>query len=118
MSKKKKGFFKKKGNIVKDLTRKIVEILNEHPQKYYNYKQIASKLKINHTDGKTQIIKKLTELSVSKKISEVEKGKYQIKIDRKYSIGTLDVTSSGNGYFISDDYESDIFISKKKKNQG
>ena len=118
MSKKKKGFFKKKGNIVKDLTRKIVEILNEHPQKYYNYKQIASKLKINHTDGKTQIIKKLTELTVSKKISEVEKGKYQIKIDRKYSIGTLDVTSSGNGYFISDDYESDIFISKNNIGKG
>lgn len=118
MSKKKKGFFKKKGNIVKDLTRKIVEILNEHPQKYYNYKQIASKLKINHTDGKTQIIKKLTELTVSKEISEVEKGKYQIKIDRKYSIGTLDVTSSGNGYFISDDYESDIFISKNNIGKG
>ena len=118
MSKKKKGFFKKKGNIVKDLTRKIVEILNEHPQKYYNYKQIASKLKINNTDGKTQIIKKLTELTVSKKISEVEKGKYQIKIDRKYSIGTLDVTSSGNGYFISDDYESDIFISKNNIGKG
>jgi len=118
MSKKKKGFFKKKGNVVKDLTRKIVKILNEDPQKYYNYKQIASKLKISHTDGKTQIVKKLTELKATKTIKEVERGKYQINIDKKYSIGTLDLTSSGNGYFITEDYEDDIFISKTNIGKG
>ena len=118
MSKKKKGFFKKKGNVVKDLTRKIVKILKEDPQKYYNYKQIASKLKISHTDGKTQIVKKLTELKATKKIKEVERGKYQINIDKKYSIGTLDLTSSGNGYFITEDYEDDIFISKTNIGKG
>jgi ribonuclease R/exosome complex exonuclease DIS3/RRP44 len=118
MSKKKKGFFKKKGNVVKDLTRKIVKILNEDPQKYYNYKQIASKLKIFHTDGKTQIVKKLTELKATKTIKEVERGKYQINIDKKYSIGTLDLTSSGNAYFITEDYEDDIFISKTNIGKG
>ena len=118
MSKKKKGFFKKKGNVVKDLTRKIVKILNEDPQKYYNYKQITSKLKISHTDGKTQIVKKLTELKATKTIKEVERGKYQINIDKKYSIGTLDLTSSGNGYFITEDYEDDIFISKTNIGKG
>ena len=118
MSKKKKVFFKKKGNVVKDLTRKIVKILNEDPQKYYNYKQIASKLKISHTDGKTQIVKKLTELKATKTIKEVERGKYQINIDKKYSIGTLDLTSSGNGYFITEDYEDDIFISKTNIGKG
>ena len=118
MSKKKKGFFKKKGNVVKDLTRKIVKILNEDPQKYYNYKQIASKLKISHTDGKTQIVKKLTELKATKTIKEVERGRYQINIDKKYSIGTLDLTSSGNGYFITEDYEDDIFISKTNIGKG
>ncbi len=118
MSKKKKGFFKKKGNVVKDLTRKIVKILNEDPQKYYNYKQIASKLKISHTDGKTQIVKKLTELKATKTIKEEERGKYQINIDKKYSIGTLDLTSSGNGYFITEDYEDDIFISKTNIGKG
>ncbi len=106
----KKKIYKKKGNVIKDLTRKIFKILNEDSEKFYNYKQIAAKLKVSDTDGKTQILKKLAELTASKKIKEVDRGKYQINEDRKYSIGTLDLTSSGNGYFMSDDYEKDIFI--------
>ena len=59
MTKKKKSIFKKKGNVVKDLTRNIFKVLNEDNEKSYNHKQIAAKLKISDTDGKTQIIKKL-----------------------------------------------------------
>ncbi|TVZ56378.1 RNAse R [Lutibacter sp. Hel_I_33_5] len=107
---KKKKIYKKKGNIVKDLTRNIFKVLNQDSSKSYNHKQIAAKLKISDTDGKTQIIRKLAELTANKKIKEVDRGKFQINIDRKYSVGTLDVTSNGNGYFITDDYEDDVFI--------
>jgi ribonuclease R len=110
MTKKKKSIFKKKGNVVKDLTRNIFKVLNEDNEKSYNHKQIAAKLKISDTDGKTQIIKKLAELTTSKQIKEVDRGKFQVNVDKKYSIGTLDVTSTGNGYFVTDDYEDDIFI--------
>jgi ribonuclease R len=110
MTKKKKKIYKKKGNVVKDLTRNIFKVLNEDSEKSYNYKQITAKLKISDTDGKTQIIKKLAELTATKQIKEVERGKFQINVDKKYSVGTLDVTSTGNGYFITDDYEDDIFI--------
>ena len=110
MTKKKKKIYKKKGKVVKDLTKNIFRILNEDSSKFFNYKQIAAKLKISDTDGKNQIIKKLAELTATKKIKEVDRGKFQINEDRKYSIGTLDVTSNGNGYFITDDYEDDIFI--------
>ena len=109
MTKKKKKIYKKKGKIVKNLTKNILRILNEDSSKFFNYKQIASKLKIVDTDGKNQIIKKLAELTATKKIKEVDRGKFQINEDRKYSIGTLDITSNGNGYFITDDYENDIF---------
>jgi ribonuclease R/exosome complex exonuclease DIS3/RRP44 len=110
MTKKKKSIFKKKGNVVKDLTRNIFKVLNEDNEKSYNYKQIAAKLKVSDTDGKNQIIKKLAELATSKQIKEVDRGKFQVNVDKKYSIGTLDVTSTGNGYFVTDDYEDDIFI--------
>ncbi len=110
MPRKKKKIFKKKGRIIKDLTRNIFKILNEDSDKFYNYKQIASKMGISDTDGKTQILKKLAELTANKKIKEVDRGKFQINEDRKYSLGTLDITSNGNGYFISDDYEEDIFV--------
>ncbi|MGG6229710.1 ribonuclease R [Tenacibaculum sp. SDUM215027] len=106
----KKKIYKKKGKVIKDLTRNIFKILNEDSSKNYNYKQIAAKLKVFDTDGKNQIIKKLAELTANKKIKEVDRGKYQINEDRKYHIGTLDATSNGNAYFICDDFEHDIFV--------
>ena len=110
MTRKKRKIFKKKGKVIKDLTRSIFKILNEDNSKFYNYKQIASKLDVSDTDGKTQILKKLAELKANKKIKEIDRGKFQINEDRKYSIGTLDITSNGNGYFVTDDYENDIFL--------
>ena len=118
MSKKKKKFYKKKGRIIKDLTRNIFKILNEDSEKAYNYKQIAAKIGIKDTDGKTQVLKKLAELTATKKIKETDRGKFAINIDRKYNIGKLDVTSNGNAYFISDDFEYDIFIPSINLNKG
>ena len=109
MSKKKK-IFKKKGRIIKDLTKNIFKILNEDANQSYNYKQIALKIGISDTDGKTQILKKLAELTATKKIKETDRGKFTINQDRKYHIGTLDLTTNSNGYFICDDFENDIFI--------
>lgn len=117
MSKKKK-FYKKKGRILKDLTKNIFKTLNEDSNQSYNYKQIASKIGISDTDGKTQLLKKLAELTALKKIKETDRGKYTINQDRKYSIGTLDVTSNGNAYFISDDFDDDIFIPSINLNKG
>jgi len=117
MSRKKK-IYKKKGSVIKNLTRDIFKIFNNDNSKHYNYKQIASKLGITNSDGKTQILKKLAELKEIKKIKEVDRGKYQIIIDKKYHIGTLDITSNGNGYFISDDFEKDIFIPSNNLGKG
>ena len=58
MSKRKKNY-KKKGNIIKDLTKKILKILNQSPKNAFNYRQISSKLGIKDADGRNQIIKKL-----------------------------------------------------------
>ena len=110
MPRKKKKIYKKKGRIIKDLTRNIFKILNKDSSKFYNYKQIAAKLNISDTDGKNQIIKKLAELKSNRKIKEIDRGKFQINEDRKYVLGTLDVTSNGNAYFLSDEYDSDIFV--------
>ncbi len=109
MSKKKK-IYKKKGKVVKDLTRNIFRILNQDAEKAYNYKQIAAKIGIEDTDGKNQVIKKLAELATTHKIIEEERGKFKINEDRKYHVGKIDLTSTGNGYFICDDFEDDLFV--------
>ncbi|CAM1357783.1 ribonuclease R [Tenacibaculum xiamenense] len=106
----KKKIPKKKGRVIKDLGRRILKILNRDSNKHYNYKQLASQLEINDSEGKNLIIKKLAELATSQKIVEIDRGKFQINEDRKYHIGKLDATSNGNAYFICDDFEEDIFV--------
>jgi ribonuclease R/exosome complex exonuclease DIS3/RRP44 len=59
MSKKKKKIYKKKNNIVKHLTDKVLKIFNQNSSQSFNYKQVASKLKIEDANGKQQIIHKI-----------------------------------------------------------
>ncbi|NLP59086.1 ribonuclease R [Lutibacter sp. B1] len=113
---KRKNIYKKKGNVIKDLTRKILQILNQSPTQNFNYKQISSKLDITDANGRNQIIKKLEELKAQQKVNEVEKGKFQIVAHNKYFIGTMDITSNGNGYFICDELEHDIYIPARNLN--
>lgn len=117
MSKKKK-IYKKKGNVIKDLTRKILKLLNQDSKKGFNYKQIAAKLEVTDANGRNQIIQKLEELKGQKKVKEEERGKFQIVPLDKYYIGVLDGTSNGNAYFVCDELEKDIYIPARNLNRG
>ena len=113
----KKYIYKKKGNIIKDLTRKVLQLLNQSPNESFNYKQISSKLDLTDAKGRNQIIQKLEELKLQKKVEEVERGKFKTLPMDKYYIGTIDATTNGNGYFICDDLEHDIYIPSRNLNK-
>ena len=113
----KKNIYKKKGNIIKDLTRKVLQLLNQSPNESFNYKQISSKLDLTDAKGRNQIIQKLEELKLQKKVEEVERGKFKTLPMDKYYIGTIDATTNGNGYFICDDLEHDIYIPSRNLNK-
>ena len=117
MSKKKK-IYKKKGKILKDLTRNILKIYSTNPEKLFNYKQIAASLNYTDANARGQVIKKLEDLKGQGKLEEVERGKYRLVPDKNYHIGTLDLTSNGNAYFICDDFEKDVFIPSINVNRG
>lgn len=116
MSRKKK-IYKKKGNQIKNLSRNIVAIFNKNKGQKLNYKQICAKLEIKNADGRGQVIKKLEELKGSGKLEEITKGKYSLIESKNYHIGQLDLTSSGNGYLICDDFEKDVFIPSMNLNK-
>ena len=118
MSKKKKGFYKKKGNVIKDLASKILKFLNKNSQQSFNYKQVAAAIDVLNGDGKQQIIKKLEELKQDKRLDETETGRYKIIQNEHYHVGILDVTSNKNAYFICDDLENDAFIPTINLNHG
>ena len=75
---KRKSNYKKKGNIIKDLTRKLLKLLNQNSNNSFNYKQIAAKFDITDANGRNQIIQKLEELKGQQKVEEVERGKFKI----------------------------------------
>ena len=117
MSKKKRVIYKKKGFIIKDLTRNILQEFNKDPKKILNYKEIANKLNISEANGRNQIIKKLEELKGQDKIEEISRGKYIIKEQNHYYNGIVDITSRGNAYVICEDLEHDIYIPSRNLNR-
>ena len=115
MSRKKKRARSQRKN---EITKGIFTILEKEPSKSFNYKQIASKLGINETRDRNDLIKRLGQLRASERIVEVERGKFQKKPSlNTYFTGQIDVTTSGNAYVIVDDLEEDIFIHFSKLNK-
>ena len=116
MTSRKKRGFKSNSNEIKDLDRNILEVFNQNSNKILNYKQVASKLKIDDTNGRNQIIKKLKELQIDERLDEVSTGKYILVKVTHYFEGRVEVTSRGNAYVICDDLEHDIYIPSRNLN--
>ena len=95
---------------------KILQILGAHPQKSFNYKQIASKLEFDSDKIRKQILKDLKTLEKQKRIKQTSRGKYQI-VQKKLYIGVIDMTNNGSGFAIVDELENDIFIPNYRLNK-
>lgn len=115
MTKRKKR--KASNNKISNLTNTILSILKKDRNSTYNYKQIAAKLGVNDASSRNQIIKKLQQLKAKKEIEEVDRGKYRAIVNTEYFTGILDLSSRGNGYVISDDFEDDVFIASNNINK-
>ncbi|MEZ2413704.1 ribonuclease R [Muriicola sp. E247] len=114
MTKKKKRANQHRKN---EITRGIFEVLEKEPNKSFNYKQIASKLEINDTEGRNILIKRLGQLKAKERIREFEKGKYKSLENKVLHEGKIEVTARGNAYVIVDGLDDDIFISYNKINR-
>ena len=82
MTKKKRNIYKKKGRVIKDLNRKILKVFSTQNKTPLNYKQIAASLKIEDSDGRNQILKKLAEMQANGRIKEESRGKYILNCER------------------------------------
>lgn len=101
---------KKLGKNQADFTTKIYKIMSKDAKKVFNYKQIAAILELNDTKSRNEIIRDLKLLKSLDKITEVERGKYQIITKAEYYEGKIDMTSRKTGYFMSPDLEDDVFV--------
>ncbi|WP_369999200.1 ribonuclease R [Winogradskyella sp.] len=108
---------KSKKNKISNLTNTILSILKKDRNKTFNYKQIAAIIGVNDASSRNQIIKTLTKLAAKQEIEQVDRGKYKAVVTSEYHTGILDLSSKGNGYVISDDFEEDVFIASNNINR-
>jgi ribonuclease R/exosome complex exonuclease DIS3/RRP44 len=101
----------------KNYRESILALLKKDKNKYYNHKQIASKLGVNDASSRNQIIKNLHKLATKKEIEEIDRGKFKIVSNSEYFTGTVDITSKGNAYIVSDDFDEDIFVASNNINK-
>lgn len=115
MSKKKK---KAKNHRNNEITKGIFTVLEKEPKKSFNYKQIASKLGLDNTQDRNQLIKRLGQLKEKKRIQEQERGRYKAIANNKNVLtGTVDMTGRGNAYVVLEDSEDDVFVPVNKINK-
>ena len=107
---------KKKKN--KQLEIQILKYFRTHPEKKYTYKDLVPILGIKDTQGRNELIKFLKTLTKKGDLKEQGAGVFSFKKqNNQYIIGTIELTSNGNGYLIPDDGTPDIFIHKKNINR-
>jgi ribonuclease R/exosome complex exonuclease DIS3/RRP44 len=116
MTRKKRSIYKKKGNTIKDLSKRILQVFNQNSNKLLNYKQLAAKLDINDANGRNQIIKELQDLKIQERIQEKERGKFVLVPQSHYYNGIVEVTSRGNAYVVCEELEHDIYIPSRNLN--
>jgi len=114
MSKKKKRARSQRKN---EITKGIFTVLEAEPNTSYNYKQIASKLGIDDTKDRNDLIQRLGQLKAKDRIVEQERGRYKMKPSNKTVLtGKLDLANNGNGYIVIEDVDEDVFVPNNRLN--
>ena len=112
MSKKNK---KAKNHKKNEITKGIFTVLEKEPNKSFNYKQIAAKIKVVDAHDRNTLIKRLVQLKEKKRIIEESRGNYKAiestqSSTKTYHIGTVDITGRGNAYIVIEGMDDDVFV--------
>lgn len=102
---------KSKNHRRNEITKGIFTVLENEPNKSFNYKQIAAKIGVTDAHERNQLIQRLTQLKEKKRILEEGRGNFKVAASTKtYHTGTVDITGRGNAYIIIEGMDDDIFV--------
>jgi len=109
---------RKKKKDLKNLEARILLLFQNSSRLEYNYKQLASKLKVNDTKGRNDIIRALDILLEKEKLISEQRGKYKFNKPRlKKEQAELRIIPSGKGLVSLASRKEDIIIPKKYINK-
>ncbi len=115
MSKPKKE--KRKNRRLIKIESAIRNALKEEPLKSFNYKQVSAKINIRDSYERQAVLEVLEKLAKDGTIEEPSRGKYRFKHTENFITGRVDMTAKGSAYVISEDRETDVYITPKNLNQ-
>lgn len=113
MAKKKKPASKLKYK----LSKQIIQVFKDNPNKQLNHKQIAAMLDIKGSSERTLIHEVLEELADHDLLTNVQRGVYKINEISDEIEGVLDFNQRGSAYLVAEGYDDDIYIHASKVGQ-
>ena len=116
MSKKKKINKSTKSYNSQNLANDVIGMLSNHPNKTYNYKQIARYLQIRDSETKQMIHTILHDLTEKEELEEVYTGKYKLRTKGGYIIGTVQMNRNGTASIVSEDFPDEVFVNERNMN--
>ncbi len=118
MAKKKKN---KKAKLVESfnkprLKNAILTVFYDHPERIYNYKQIAELLQIKDPEITKLVFVVLEELTESENLTMIQRGKYRLKERSGTILGIVEIQPQGFAYIISDELDKPVLVSSRNLN--
>jgi len=94
----------------------ILPLFYDHPERTYNYKQIAELLHIHDQEITKLVFVVLEELTENGNLQSVQRGKYKLKSRGGTITGKVDIKREGFGYVVSEEVEKPVLVSSQNLN--
>jgi ribonuclease R len=94
----------------------ILNIFYDHPEKTFNYKQIADQLKIKDPEITKLVFVVLEELTESQNLQSVQRGKYKLQARSGTVSGKVEMQPQGYAYVISEEFDQPILVTSRNLN--
>ena len=97
----------------KELASAILQFLNEHPGKQYNYKQISAALNVSAEERRTTLRNVLDKMRDDEVLLETQRGKYKTNDRKPVLEGRFERRSNGKNFFVPNDEGNIIYIPER-----
>jgi len=95
----------------------ILTLFYDHPERTYNYKQIAELLQIKDPEITKLVFVVLEELTEDQKLQSVQRGKYKLKSRSGTVCGKVEIKRhEGFAYVVSEELDKPVLVSGKNLN--
>lgn len=116
MGKKKKNRHNETTFNKKNLKKEILAVFYDHPQKTYNYKQLAGELHLKDPEIVRLIHVVLDELCENEKLDQVQRGRYKVKAMGGHITGRVELQPQGFAFINSEEVDEPVLVSQDNLN--